>query len=283
MSLSTVATKDFYVRFYKPEATDRQQVRFTRQSTVALGMMATILAIIMSFTAKTLNETLMESNTIWGSIITVVPPVFFVGVMSRRANANHVLRRDRVWADADRVHAGLVHLQQDGRQADQFHDRLDARLRRRDPVRPPRPLLRRQAAHRPRHESVRPVYTVVTANGKPAVLLNINRQLNGNTVQVADEVHREIAAIQKTLPPDVHLEPFYDQSEIVNDSIRSGAGRDFDRLGVGVHHHGPFPTGLGNVSSRRFGDSCNSGDHLHRLARTGRGFNLMTLEGSPPP
>lgn len=91
MSLSTVATKDFYVRFHKPEATDQQQVRFTRQSTVALGIMATVLAIIMSFTAKTLNETLMESNTIWGSLIAVVPPVFFVGVMSRRATAKHVL------------------------------------------------------------------------------------------------------------------------------------------------------------------------------------------------
>ncbi|HUS05240.1 MAG TPA: efflux RND transporter permease subunit [Bryobacteraceae bacterium] len=69
--------------------------------------------------------------------------------------------------------------------------------------------------------SVRPVYTVVTANGKPAVLLNINRQPNSNTVNVAEEVHAEVAAIQKTLPRGVELKPFYDQSEIVNDSIRS--------------------------------------------------------------
>src|SRR5262249_25130766 len=69
--------------------------------------------------------------------------------------------------------------------------------------------------------SVKPVYTIVTANGKPAVLLNINRQPDGNTVQVADEVHAEIAAIQKELPPGVQIEPFYDQSEIVTQSIRS--------------------------------------------------------------
>src|SRR5208283_5125307 len=37
--------------------------------------------------------------------------------------------------------------------------------------------------------SVMPVYTIVTANGKPAILLNINRQPDGNTAQVADEVH----------------------------------------------------------------------------------------------
>ena len=37
---------------------------------------------------------------------------------------------------------------------------------------------------------VRPVYTLVTANGMPAVLLNINRQPDSKTVQVEDEVHR---------------------------------------------------------------------------------------------
>jgi multidrug efflux pump subunit AcrB len=60
--------------------------------------------------------------------------------------------------------------------------------------------------------SVRPVYTIVTANGKPAVLLNINRQPDGNTVLVADAVHAEIQAIQKSLPRGIELRPFYDQS-----------------------------------------------------------------------
>ena len=68
---------------------------------------------------------------------------------------------------------------------------------------------------------VKPIYTVVTANGKPAVLLNINRQPDGNTVQVAQEVHDEIEQIRKTLPPGVHIEPFYDQSIIVGESIKS--------------------------------------------------------------
>ena len=69
--------------------------------------------------------------------------------------------------------------------------------------------------------SVKPVYTIVTANGKPAVLLSINRQINSNTVQVADEVHSEIAQIQKSVPPGVHIESFYDQSTIVKASISS--------------------------------------------------------------
>jgi multidrug efflux pump subunit AcrB len=68
---------------------------------------------------------------------------------------------------------------------------------------------------------VKPVYTVVTANGKPAVLLNINRQPDGNTMQVAREVHDEVERIRQTLPPGVDIQTFYDQSIIVGDSISS--------------------------------------------------------------
>src|SRR4051812_48707240 len=66
-----------------------------------------------------------------------------------------------------------------------------------------------------------PVYTAVSANGKPALLLSVNRQPDSNTVQVADDVHREMAAIQQTLPAGVEMRPFYDQSNIVNESIAS--------------------------------------------------------------
>ncbi|MGH9393151.1 MAG: efflux RND transporter permease subunit, partial [Terriglobales bacterium] len=69
--------------------------------------------------------------------------------------------------------------------------------------------------------SVKPVYTLVTANGKPAVLISINRQPLSNTLAVADEVHAEIADLQRTLPAGAVLKPYYDQSTIVGESIRS--------------------------------------------------------------
>ena len=69
---------------------------------------------------------------------------------------------------------------------------------------------------------MKPVYTIVTANAKPAVLLNIFRQPDSNTVQVADAVHAEIDQIRdRRCRKGVELQPFYDQSEIVNDSIKS--------------------------------------------------------------
>jgi len=69
--------------------------------------------------------------------------------------------------------------------------------------------------------SVAPVYTIVTANGKPAVLLNVFRQPTGNTVAVADLIGKELNSVRTTLPSGVKLQAFYDQSEIVRDSIAS--------------------------------------------------------------
>jgi CzcA family heavy metal efflux pump len=66
-----------------------------------------------------------------------------------------------------------------------------------------------------------PVYTMVDANAKPSVLLNITRQPSSNTVAVANAVAVEITRLSKTLPPGVHLTPFYDQSELVRESIAS--------------------------------------------------------------
>ena len=65
----------------------------------------------------------------------------------------------------------------------------------------------------------RPVYNIVTANGRPAVLVNVLQQPDGNAVAIADAVNRELREIQKTLPPDIQLSTYYDQSILVRESI----------------------------------------------------------------
>ena len=75
-----------------------------------------------------------------------------------------------------------------------------------------------------------PNYTVVTANGKPAVLLSISRQPESNTVEVANLVHQEIEGIRQKLPAGVDLNVFYDQSNIVRESI--GSVRDAIIIGL---------------------------------------------------
>jgi CzcA family heavy metal efflux pump len=66
-----------------------------------------------------------------------------------------------------------------------------------------------------------PVYTTVTANGKDAVLLTIARQPTSNTVAVADAVAAQVTELRRKLPPGVKLDLFYDQSQLVRDSISS--------------------------------------------------------------
>ena len=59
----------------------------------------------------------------------------------------------------------------------------------------------------------------MTANGRPAVLVNVLQQPDGNAVEIADAVNRELAEIRRTLPKDLELATFYDQSVLVRDSI----------------------------------------------------------------
>src|SRR6478609_1884541 len=128
-------------------------------------------------------------------------------------------------------------------------------------------------------QSVKPIYTIVRADGKPAVLLNINRQPDSNTVAVANEVHDEVARIRSTLPPGIRLTPFYDQSGIVRDSISSV--RDAILLGL------ILSAIVLVVFLRDWGSSVVAGLVIPvtifitflALKLLGESFNLMTLGG----
>ncbi len=127
--------------------------------------------------------------------------------------------------------------------------------------------------------SVRPVYTTVTANGHPAVLLNIFRQPSSNTVMVANEVHAEIESLRKSLPAGVTVASFYDQSTVVESSIRSV--RDAILIGlvlaaaILVWFLRDWGSSLvaGLVIPATIGVTCIA------LRLFGESFNLMTLGG----
>src|SRR4029077_13827871 len=127
--------------------------------------------------------------------------------------------------------------------------------------------------------SVAPVYTMVTANGKPAVLLNVDRQPESNTLDVANEVHALIQQLTPTLPLGVHLEAFYDQSTIVHDSIASV--RDAGLLGL------VLSSIILVLFLRDWGTSLVAGLVIPAtliitfivLKFTDQSFNLMTLGG----
>ncbi len=127
--------------------------------------------------------------------------------------------------------------------------------------------------------SVKPVYTRVTANQKPAVLLSVYREPDSNTVQVANVVHAEIERIRRSLPHGVELKAFYDQSEIVTASITSV--RDAILIGL------ILASLIMVLFLRDWGTSLVAGlvipatiaITLIFLRMLGESFNLMTLGG----
>jgi CzcA family heavy metal efflux pump len=62
---------------------------------------------------------------------------------------------------------------------------------------------------------------IIAGDGKPAALINVTRQVGGNTLALADSVARIMETIAPSLPPGVHLKPVYDQAELVREAVRS--------------------------------------------------------------
>ena len=75
-----------------------------------------------------------------------------------------------------------------------------------------------------------PVYTIVTANGKPAVLLSINRQPESNTLDVAREVHKQISELRAALPQACIWKHFTINRRL--SSSRSRSVRDAVLIGI---------------------------------------------------
>ncbi|HEX5385305.1 MAG TPA: efflux RND transporter permease subunit [Gemmatimonadales bacterium] len=62
---------------------------------------------------------------------------------------------------------------------------------------------------------------VIAGDGRPAALLNITRQIGGNTVAIADSVAGAVAQLARTLPPGVHFKAVYDQAALVREAVAS--------------------------------------------------------------
>ena len=98
-SLATVATKDFYLRFYRPSASEHVQVRFSRWMTLIIGLFSVAAAIGIARVSKSVGSTIMEAAGVFMALMNVLPPIFLLGMTSRRATAGHALMAALVgWA-----------------------------------------------------------------------------------------------------------------------------------------------------------------------------------------
>ena len=62
---------------------------------------------------------------------------------------------------------------------------------------------------------------VIAGDGRPAALLDVTRQIGGNTVAIADSLEHVVAALRPTLPAGVTLKLVYDQASLVREATQS--------------------------------------------------------------
>ena len=64
-------------------------------------------------------------------------------------------------------------------------------------------------------KSTVPQWIRVSADGEPAVIVQVYQQPSGSTVQIAGDIRASLTNISAKLPPDVRLSNWYDQSELI--------------------------------------------------------------------
>lgn len=73
-------------------------------------------------------------------------------------------------------------------------------------------------------------YTRINANGHDGVLVAVVKQPNANLVSLSEAMAVKVNELQKLLPADVTIKPYYIQADFVNDSIKSVS----DSLWIGL-------------------------------------------------
>ncbi|HKW10469.1 MAG TPA: efflux RND transporter permease subunit, partial [Gemmatimonadaceae bacterium] len=118
---------------------------------------------------------------------------------------------------------------------------------------------------------------IISGDGRPAALLNITRQIGGNTVSIADSIAQIAAGLRGQLPPGVHLKAVYDQAELVRDAVRSvrdamiiGAVLAVIILMLFLRHYRITAISASSIP-------LTMAITVFVMARVGQTFNLMTL------
>jgi CzcA family heavy metal efflux pump len=75
-----------------------------------------------------------------------------------------------------------------------------------------------------------PRWEAETADGKPAVLINVFQQLGGNTVEISRDIASALTSFRNKLPKDVTIHQWYNQSGLIVSS--AGSVRDAIILGI---------------------------------------------------
>jgi len=124
-----------------------------------------------------------------------------------------------------------------------------------------------------------PVFVIVTADGRDAVLLNIYSQPNGSTLDIAKRLKKELEVLKTELPPDMKLAFFYDQSLLVRSSVRSVWEAIFFGLGLSIFILFMFLKSWRTTAVAILAIPVTVLIALVSMSLAGMSFNMMTLGG----
>jgi CzcA family heavy metal efflux pump len=124
-----------------------------------------------------------------------------------------------------------------------------------------------------------PVFNVVTAEGVNAVLLNIRSQPDGSTLDIARDLEEALREIKKSLPPDLKIAYYYDQSLFVRESVGSVRDAIFFGLLLSVLIISLFLKNWGITLTAILVIPITVLVTVLAMMAAGLSFNLMTLGG----
>ncbi len=64
-------------------------------------------------------------------------------------------------------------------------------------------------------------YIKINANGKEGILIAVVKQPNANLIELSDRMRTKLTDLQKTLPSDVNIQPYYIQADFVKETMTS--------------------------------------------------------------
>ena len=64
-------------------------------------------------------------------------------------------------------------------------------------------------------------YTKINANGKQGLLIAIIKQPNANLITLSDAMKKKVQELERILPRELSIKPYYVQADFVNDSVKS--------------------------------------------------------------
>ena len=124
-----------------------------------------------------------------------------------------------------------------------------------------------------------PAYTVVTAQGRNAVLVNVQSQPDGSTLDIAHALKTQLEKLRRELPPDMHLAFYYDQSQFVRDSVSSVWDAIFFGLILSIVILFFFLKNWGSVVTAIVTIPISVLITFVAMKLSGMSFNMMTLGG----